>query len=188
MVTLFVIVAACVGYWYAELQLYHYSPIVPGVLYRSGNRGMREFDHAVKQSGARTIISLIDDRELNDPAKPQFKAEAEYCRIHGIQQIRLPVPLGGWPTSAEVQRFLAIVAEPSNRPVLIHCAQGVRRTGMFMAAYQLSILDRSVAVTKERIMPFGHQPHDTDDIRTFINNYDPVMATIPTTLPAVSKE
>ena len=90
--------------------------------------------------------------------------------------------------SAVTNGMQAIVAEPSNRPVLMHCAQGVRRTGMFMAAYQLSIMDRSVAVTKARIMPFGHKPADLDDIRTFIDNYDPIMATVPTTMPAVSKE
>jgi protein tyrosine phosphatase (PTP) superfamily phosphohydrolase (DUF442 family) len=186
--TLAIVTAVCVGYWWAELETYHYSLVVPGVLYRCGNRGIREFDHAVQQSGARTVVSFVSDQELNDPAKPQFKAEADYCQAHGIHQIRLPVPLGGWPTSDQVLKFLNIVAEPANRPVLMHCAQGVRRTGIFMAAYQLSVLDRTPALAKERIMAFGHKPRDTDDIRTFIDRYDPIYATVPTTLPTVSGE
>ena len=184
LVTLLVIAGACYGYIWAEVQTYHFSLVDPHILYRCGNRGMREFNHAVKQSGARTIVSFVSDQELNDPAKPQFKQEAEYCRTHGIAQVRLPVPLGGWPTSDQILKFLNIVAEPANRPVLMHCAQGVRRTGLFMAAYQLSVMDRTPALAKERIMSFGHPPRDTDDIRTFIDRYDPIMGNVPTTLPA----
>ena len=164
LVTLLVIAGGCFGYWWAEVQTYHYTPVMPTQLYRCGNRGMREFDHAVKQSGARTIVSFVSDAELNDPKKPQFKAEAEYCRAHGLQQVRLPVPLGGWPTSDQILKFLGIVADPANRPVLMHCAQGVRRTGMFMAAYQLSVLDRTVPITKDQIATFGHKPADLDDV------------------------
>ena len=157
-------------------------------LYRDGNRDLREFRHTLDQTGARTVVCLVDDAEMDDPRKPQFRQEVDYCRAHGIKLVRIPVKLGGWPTSDQLMQFLGVVAEPANRPVLVHCAQGVRRTGMFMAAYQLTQMDRSKAWARATVQPFGHKPRDTDDVRTFIDNYDPANAAIPTTMPTVSPE
>ena len=171
-----------VGYWYVALQRYHPFTVQPTILYRDGNRDLREFRHTMDADHIRTVVSLIDDQELADPAKPQFREEEAYCRDHGIRQVRIPVKLGGWPTTDQLQQFFGIVAEPANRPVLVHCAQGVRRTGMFMAAYQLSVMDRSVPYTKGTIQAFGHKDRDLDDIRTFIDHYDPATATVPSEL------
>ncbi len=186
--TLAVISVGIGTYWWEALQVYHFGQIQPGVLYRDGNRDLREFQHALKFGNIRTVVSLVDDRELNDPDKPQFKQEADYCQSHGIQQIRIPVKLGGWPTRDQILQFFNIVAVPGNRPVLVHCAQGVRRTGMFMAAYQLSVMDRSVPFAKATIQSFGHKDKDLDDVRTFIDAYDPTMGTLPDNLPTRSGE
>ena len=178
-VGLIVAAGVCGGYWWAKVQTYHAFTISPGILYRDGNRDLREFRHELDRDQIRTVVSLVDDREVADPAKPQFRQEAEYCRDHGIRQVRIPVPLGGWPTSDQIREFLGIVADPANRPVLVHCAQGVRRTGMFMAAYQLSVLDRSIGWTQRTVQPFGHKESDLSDVRAFINGYDPATATVP---------
>jgi protein tyrosine phosphatase (PTP) superfamily phosphohydrolase (DUF442 family) len=161
-------------YWYTSLQTYHLAPVQIGVLYRDGNRDLRELKHALTFTGAKTVVSLIDDRELNDPNKPQFLQETNYCTLSGIQYIRIPVQLGGWPSSDDVKTFLSVVTNPANQPVLVHCAQGVRRTGMFVAAYQESVLHQSPDQTKAGILNFGHKPRDTDDVREFIDDYDPV--------------
>ena len=190
-VSLLALVVAAGGYgayWYSQLQLYHFDPVEATKLYRSGNRGLREFDHAVQASHARTVISLVDDRELHDLAKPQFAAEAQYCQAHGIHQVRLPVPLGGWPTTDQINQFLVIVNDPANRPVLVHCAQGVRRTGMFVAAYQLLVQDRTKAAVKALVKDYGHKPKDLDDVRTFIDEFDVPNARAPTPAKAVSGE
>jgi protein tyrosine phosphatase (PTP) superfamily phosphohydrolase (DUF442 family) len=166
-------------YWYTTIQTYHLATVQPGVLYRDGNRGMREFLHALTFTQAKTVISLVDDRELNDPAKPQFVDEDNYCTGHLIQYIRIPVTLGGWPSSQDLRDFIKATTNPANQPVLVHCAQGVRRTGMFVAAYQMSVLHESKQQVASEIMSFGHRAKDTDDIRTFINEYDPATQTLP---------
>ena len=165
-------------YWYNSLQTYHLAPVQIGVLYRDGNRDLREFKHALTLSGARTVISLIDDKELSDPNKPQFLQETNYCTTAGIQYIRIPVPLGGWPSSDDLKTFIAVVSNPANQPVLVHCAQGVRRTGMFAAAYQMSVLHESPDQAAAEIKTFGHKSEDLDDVRTFIKDYQPVKQTL----------
>src|SRR6516165_2279817 len=77
------LVMAAGAYWWAN-RTYHFAVVDPGVLYRDGNRGIGEFATAVRKSQAKTVVSLIDDDELNDPKKPQFKAEADWCAQHEI--------------------------------------------------------------------------------------------------------
>lgn len=171
------------GVAFLFLQTYHYAVVVPGVLYRDGNRGVREFANACRRSGVHTVVSVVDDHEIADPAKPQFNAEAAYLQLHGIRQLRIPVPLGGWPTTADVQKFLKIVNDPSDQPVLVHCAQGVRRTGMFVAAYQMHNEHLDAPHAKAAITLFGHRDSTRADIETFINAYHPAdntLAPLPT--------
>src|SRR5206468_2898138 len=91
--------------WASFLQTYHFAAVEEGVLYRDGNRGMREFETAVRKSKARTVVCLIDDSELADVGKPQFAREIEFCKEQGVHIVRIPVKLGGWPTTADVRRF-----------------------------------------------------------------------------------
>jgi protein tyrosine phosphatase (PTP) superfamily phosphohydrolase (DUF442 family) len=183
-----VLAAAGTGVWFEWFRTYHLVVVTPGILYRDGNRDLREFTHAVAKSHAKTVVTLVDDRELADPAKPQFAAEAAWCAANGVRQIRIPVKLGGWPTTADVRKFLDIANDPASQPVLVHCAQGVRRTGMFVAAYQLTARRESPAEVKSEIQRFGHSPNDTADIETFIDRFNPVARTIPDTMPQSSAE
>jgi protein-tyrosine phosphatase len=164
-------------FYYNVIQTYHFAPVEVGTLYRCGNRSLREIKHAVALTQTQTVISLVDDNEFHDPAKPQFGEEEDFFNGK-IQFIRIPVKLGGWPSSEDIQTFLKIVGDAKNRPVLVHCAQGVRRTGMFVAAYQESVQHLTPQQAKDAIMPFGHKETDTDDIRRFIDAYDPVKQTV----------
>lgn len=174
-------------YWYNNIQTYHLAPVQIGVLYRDGNRDLREFKHTIAFTGVKTVVSLIDDKELADPNKPQFLQETNFCTGKQLQYIRIPVPLGGWPKSEDLKTFIAIVSNPANQPVLVHCAQGVRRTGMFVAAYQMSVMRESPDKVKNEILSFGHRSEDLDDVRKFVDLYVPGEMMLPTTMP-VGKE
>jgi len=175
-----ILIAIAVGAAFAFLTLrtYHFATVQSGVLYRCGNRGMAEFSNTVGRVHPKTVVSLIDNGELGDPRKPQFAQEATYLANHHIAQDRIPVKLGGWPSSDDIQQFLAIVDNPTNRPVLVHCAQGVRRTGMFVAAYQESVLHYTPQQAKNAIESFGHNAQTVDDIKTFIDHYDPATRSV----------
>ena len=96
------ILAACVvGNLYLS-RTYHLAVVQDGVLYRDGNRGLREFSTAVRRVRPKVVVSLIDDGELGDPNKPQFAQEADFLSTHGIRQVRIPVKLGGWPSSDDI--------------------------------------------------------------------------------------
>jgi len=158
--------------WAHYVQTYHLATVQEGVLVRDGNRGMREFETAIRKTGAKSVVSLIDDQELADPKKPQFAREMEICKQQAVKVVRIPVKLGGWPTSEDVRKFLEVVQEKQNQPVLVHCAQGVRRTGMMVAAFQESVLGWDDGKTRSAMLSFGHSDRTVKDVERFIGVYD----------------
>ena len=170
--------------WKFAFDAYHFATVHEGVLYRDGIRTIREFEIAVRKAKPRTIVRLIDAAEQN--TEP-FVSEMAYCNAHAITVVELPIKLGGWPMSEQVDAFLNIATDPDRQPVIVHCAQGVRRTGMMVAAYQQSILGHDVARAKKEMLTFGHSQRTVGDVMKFIDVYDPKQRTLPTTLP-VGKE
>jgi len=178
-----VLVAAIGGWHYWTHSTYHLETVQDRLLYRSGLQSFREFENAVARVKPKTIVSLIDERELADASKPQFKQEMETYSSGEVKVVRVPVPLGGWPQKDEVEKFLAVVQDPANQPVLVHCAQGVRRTGMMVAAYQMSVLGYDKAKAKAAVQTFGHSERTSNDVMRFIDEYDPQTRRMATTLP-----
>jgi len=158
--------------WTSYLQTYHLATVQEGVLVRDGNRGMREFETAVRKTKPKTVVSLIDDQELADPHKPMFAEEMDWCRQQGVKVVRIPVRLGGWPKTDDIRKFLEVVQDKQNQPVLVHCAQGVRRTGMFVAAFQESVLGWDNSKVKANLLTFGHSQRTVKDVERFVDVYD----------------
>lgn len=187
--TVLLIVACCVGagawaWWTFFDAYYHLETVRDGILYRDGVRNLSEFDHAVKRVSPRTVVSLVDDNEI---AKAPFTGELDYCRANHIELVRIPIPLGGWPNERQVKQFLALVADPARRPVLVHCAQGVRRTGMMVAAYQESAMNFTAEQAKAAILTFGHSQRTVGDVQRFIDVYDPAGQRMTEQLPMSSE-
>ena len=177
-----VAVAAAV-LWWAKWRTYHFAAVQEGVLYRDGNRGMREFAHAIARGKIRTVVCLVDDEEMSAKGKHEFADEMQWCQSHGVKIERIPVKLGGWPTSDDVRHFLSVLSDRQNQPVLVHCAQGVRRTGMMVAAYQQSALGWDDARCERAILTFGHSQRTVGDVKKFIEVYDPKTGVVPEGMP-----
>jgi len=176
-------VAAAIAFTLWLRNGYHLRTVQQGVLYRDGARSLSQLTRDIHTTHAKTVVSLIDPDERADPSKP-FAQEQSAVESRGAKLERIEVKLGGWPTTDDVRRFLQIVTDKQNQPVLVHCAQGVRRTAMFVAAYQLSVLEYDKQRAKDAIVPFGHSDRTIDDIRRFIDAYDPQTRTVTVNLAA----
>jgi tyrosine-protein phosphatase SIW14 len=120
--------------------------IAPGVIYRSGQLTASGFTEAVRRQGIRTFINLQD--EYPDPDLPWHYfgggtiAESELCRRLNVRYVWMPpdiisrrkVPA---ERPAAIDRFLGILDDPANHPVLIHCRAGLHRTGVMAAVYRM---------------------------------------------------
>jgi protein tyrosine/serine phosphatase len=182
MILLIVAICSAVGWWVFRtyFDTYHLATVQAGALYRDGVRSLRQFQLAAEKTHVKTVVSLVDDQEIK---QHPFSDEMNYCAEHGIAVVRLPILLGGWPTGDQIKQFLAIATDPARQPVLVHCAQGVRRTGMMVAAYQRSVLnydrDKTIAV----MLTFGHSQRTVGDVQRFIDNYDPRTESMTQDLP-----
>jgi protein tyrosine/serine phosphatase len=175
------ILGAVIWWVYREyFDTYHLVTVRSGVLYRDGVRTLHEFELAARKTHVKTVVSLVDDNEIR---KSPFTDEMAYCQANGIEVIRLPVILGGWPEGDQVKQFLAIANDPARQPVLVHCAQGVRRTGMMVAAYERSVLGFSKEQALAAMLTFGHSQRMINDVQRFIDLYDPQAQRMTAQLP-----
>ncbi len=165
------LVGSGVWVWANFFDTYHLKTVKPDILYRDGLRSMRTFDTALASHGIKTIICLLDHDER---AKEPFVGEEPFLLRAKIRFVPIPVKLGGYPNTHEVQVFLGNTENKKRWPLLVHCAQGVRRTGMMVAAYQMSVMGMTKDQAKAAIETFGHSRRSIGDIEKFIDVYDPV--------------
>jgi tyrosine-protein phosphatase SIW14 len=97
---------------------------VSSALYRGAQPSEQGFEE-LKRMGVKTIVNLrwlhSDDDE-----------------IEGLGFQHAHIPSKAWhPSDEQIARFLAIVSEPANQPVFVHCQHGADRTGAAVAAYRI---------------------------------------------------
>jgi len=80
--------------------------------------------------GVKTVISL---RQRPDERVRQSAERA------GMRYINLPMNVRGYPQADLAPRFLALVNDPENWPVYVHCHGGRHRTGVMTAIYRMAI-------------------------------------------------
>jgi protein tyrosine phosphatase (PTP) superfamily phosphohydrolase (DUF442 family) len=143
--------------------------VAPGLVCRSGQMTADGFADAVEHYHFHTIINLQD--EFPDPdirlsyfGKGTIK-ESELCRRLGVQYVFVPPDLISRkrvpPDRPEaIDRFLALMDDPSTYPVLLHCRAGLHRTGIMVAVYRMEYQgwNREQAIGEMKENGFGEWP------------------------------
>ena len=81
--------------------------------------------------GIRTVVNLRDD-------DGRALAEGEEAAAAGLRYFNVPLGDFGRPEEARVERVLALIEDPRNRPVFVHCKKGADRTGTVVAVYRIT--------------------------------------------------
>jgi protein tyrosine/serine phosphatase len=153
------------------IQTYHFAVVTPGVLYRMGVRDNRELATTIRRVEPKTVVCLVTDQEVNDPSDGAFRGEFALLKKDGIKLDRIPMRPDAPPTQAQMDEFLRIVMDKKNQPVIVHCAQGVVRTGMMVAAYERNVLGYNRQQALDAVNIFGKGHERADEVRAFINAY-----------------
>ena len=97
--------------------------------YRGAQPNGRDY-RALSALGVKTIINLTSDDASAD--------EASLSEEAGMKYVQIPMTTHEPPTAAQLSQFLAIVNDPANQPVYVHCVGGRHRTGVMTAAYRMT--------------------------------------------------
>ena len=175
--------------------------VVPGRLYRSGQMTAEGFERAVRELGIRTVINV--QNEIPDPdlrrsfLDGRTVSEQELCRRLGVRYILLEpdlVPPSTVPPNRPqvIEPFLALMDDPANYPVLIHCKAGLHRTGVLVALYRMEYdgWGPSAAMEELKDNGFGDSAATSANqyIKQYILTYVPRHAQTACGLPASPEE
>ena len=125
--------------WYQKKVRYNLVTISENKVYNSGAVPPEKLADFVSDHKIRTIVDLRDglvQTALNPETKKQVNAE-EFAadNISGLHYYNLPTDQ--IPQDSTVQKFLKIMDDPENYPVLIHCHHGVGRSRLFSSIYRI---------------------------------------------------
>lgn len=149
-----------------------------GKLYRSGQLGRDGFQRMLHDYGIRTVVSLRDSDVPGQP--PPDRHEENYCQRMHIKFVRI-TPRSWWPeydgpppAEQGVAKFLAVMDDPKNYPVLLHCFAGTHRTGAMVALYRMEFNHWSNDDALAELRNAGYDNLDKElDVFTYLQNYRP---------------
>lgn len=83
--------------------------------------------------GFKTILSL----QCSTFERAQVFEEEDWCFNQNKDFLHVPMSLIAPPSSEDIDKALKIILSPASWPILVHCHDGVDRTGVVIAAYRM---------------------------------------------------
>jgi tyrosine-protein phosphatase SIW14 len=179
----FLLIAGPYGYCrYRQATMRAFHVVQDGVLYRSGQPSLNGLKRAIHDFGIKTVITLRDATHPGDG--PPDLEEEKYCKAEELNYVRIPprsweeASDGTVPADQGVKRFLQIMNDPANFPVLVHCFGGVHRTGAFCAVYRMEHDHWTNAEAIAEMRAYGYRNiEDEWDLLGYLEKYRPSWMT-----------
>ena len=156
-----------------QAQTRNFRVVQPGVLYRSGQMTKEGLKRILNDYHIKTVITF------RDGSTPPDKAEEEFCQSEEINFVRIMPNQwgdvgGSVPVEEGVRKFRAILNDPRNHPVLVHCFAGIHRTGAYCAIYRMEFEHWSNAQAVAEMKACGYTNLDDElDILGYLEQYRP---------------
>lgn len=156
-----------------------FREVVPGRVYRSGQMTAAGLAAEIRRHQIRTVIDVqneFDDPELRTSFLDSNRLrESEICRELGVRFVNLDPDLVSRrvhdPRPRVIEPFLAIMDDPTNYPVLIHCKAGLHRTGVLLAVYRMEYQNWSAAQAVEEMKKHGFGDSACTSANDYIQQY-----------------
>jgi tyrosine-protein phosphatase SIW14 len=162
---------------YRHHTLRNFHVVHEGILYRSGQLTVAGLARLVHDYRIKTVVTLRDAHNPGD--EPPDLDEEEWCRKEELNHFRLPqLPWlahdGSVPNQVNVDRFLEIMNNPANYPVLVHCLAGKHRTGAMCAVFRMEHDHWTNQQAIDELELYGFENlYETLDVLDYLRNYQP---------------
>ena len=97
-------------------------------------RGAQPLTGGMQELATLQIKTVINLRGEDESAREE-ELEAQGA---GLRYFSVPLPSYGRPKNEQVEKVLALINDPQNWPVFVHCHHGEDRTGTIIAVYRIS--------------------------------------------------
>jgi protein tyrosine/serine phosphatase len=106
-----------------------FSAVTPDIF--RGSRPSAQALQLLAKEGLKTVIDLEDVSSV-------ISSESRTAKAAGLQFISKPMSGHLTPDDQEVTEILALLVDPANYPVFVHCQLGEDRSGLIVALYRVT--------------------------------------------------
>jgi hypothetical protein len=135
-------------------------------LYRSAQMERGPYERVVEEHGIKSVLRLYVD-----PLPRLGEIESDILREHRIELIEVHMPGTGLADFPSIDRAADVAADPSKRPMLLHCASGDRRSSAVHAAYRLKHCGWTWERTAAELEQFGLDRDDGAELYRHLERY-----------------
>lgn len=136
--------------------LRHFHVVQPGILYRCGQPRVRDLEWIRGQHGLKTIVCARGG--TRHPLRGRwFRLERQFAAQTGVRFEHWPFSDSALPPADVFDRFVELLRDPANHPVLVHCEQGFHRTGVLCAAYRVAVCGWAMEAARAELGELGFE-------------------------------
>jgi protein tyrosine/serine phosphatase len=154
-----------------HFHIKNFKTVVPGELYTSGQpRGM-DYTRLLYKYHLGTIVNVrqsLEHREEN-----WYNEEKTAVKTLGVQYIELPIKKRSgevsYPDAQTQKKFLKIMSDKNNLPVLVHGTSGKKRVSMLTAVWLIKTKKYSVDDTLKAMKKIKESKL-TDEEKAFVKD------------------
>lgn len=165
---LFIILALIIFsyYLYRFIYLDNFRVVIPGSIYRSAQPSLIDIDEYEQKYGIKSLLNLRGFK-----TKGEIKLALDYSKAHGIETHSVQMSASRLPSVEKLNSAIEFINN-SPKPLLIHCRQGVDRTGL-ISAVALLLNNYTVEQALEQMTwDKGFLPYREQDIlKNLLFNY-----------------
>ncbi len=159
--------ATGIGVWYNK-RYNHFAVHDAGMVYRSAWLKGEAFSDLIDKHQIRSIVNLCNPGEMG---AERCVDQRKYVEGSGAVLYDCTMPNTIDPSDPQVEKLVAILSDPKNYPMLVHCQHGVTRTAKVLAMYDILYKGMSGDESLKRMPLFGRDDYSVS-VYAFARNFE----------------
>jgi len=155
--------------WYRQHQRYkHFAVHDPGMMYRAAWLEPDAIAELIETHQIRTVVNLCKPGEMGEE---RWHDEHEAVTNAGATLAMEPLSTSVEADDPSVSRAIALLRNPNNYPMLVHCQHGVTRTAKFLLIYDVLFRKMTAEQSLQSQPLLGRDEHNVN-VRAFAREFE----------------